>query len=68
MDHDNLARLQAIRPSDATADVDLLLRRYGVDEEVVPDPYYGGAEGFDHVLELVEQAAEGLLDEARSRL
>jgi protein-tyrosine phosphatase len=27
----------------------------------VPDPFYGGREGFDHALELIEQAARGLL-------
>ena len=31
----------------------------------VPDPYYGGAEGFDDVLDLVESAVEGLLAEGR---
>ena len=31
------------------------------DAPVVPDPYYGGANGFDHVLDLVEDACEGLL-------
>lgn len=30
-------------------------------EEEVPDPYYGGPAGFDYVLDLVEQASEGLL-------
>jgi protein-tyrosine phosphatase len=32
----------------------------------VPDPYYGGENGFEHVLDLVEAAAEGLLAEART--
>ena len=27
----------------------------------VPDPFYGGPEGFDHALDLIEQAARGLL-------
>jgi protein-tyrosine phosphatase len=31
----------------------------------VPDPYYGGAAGFERVLDLVENAAEGLLEEIR---
>lgn len=35
--------------------------------EDVPDPYYGGAQGFDEVLDLVEQAAEGLVAEIRRR-
>ena len=29
----------------------------------VPDPFYGGREGFDHALDLIEQAARGLLAE-----
>ena len=33
----------------------------------VPDPYYGGAGGFDDVLDLVESAVEGLLAEVRHR-
>ncbi|QLG89829.1 low molecular weight phosphotyrosine protein phosphatase [Chitinibacter bivalviorum] len=30
-------------------------------EDEVPDPYYGGADGFEHVLDLVEDGCEGLL-------
>jgi protein-tyrosine phosphatase len=33
----------------------------------VPDPYYGGVNGFDHVLDLVEAAAAGLFSEIRTR-
>jgi protein-tyrosine phosphatase len=36
-------------------------------EREVPDPYYGGPEGFDYVLDLVEKASEGLLDDIRGR-
>lgn len=31
----------------------------------VPDPYYGGAEGFELVLDLIEDACEGLLDKIK---
>ena len=34
----------------------------------VPDPYYGGAQGFDQVLDLVEQASRGLLEHLRERM
>jgi protein-tyrosine phosphatase len=34
----------------------------------VPDPYYGTAEGFELVLDLVEEAASGLLDHLRREL
>ncbi len=33
----------------------------------VPDPYYGGEQGFEHVLDLVEQAAEGLLVDIKQK-
>ncbi len=33
----------------------------------VPDPYYGGAEGFEYVLDLLEDACEGLLRECDTR-
>ncbi len=35
--------------------------------EDIPDPYYGGATGFEQVLDLVEEAATGLLDEVLAR-
>ncbi|MCD1640649.1 low molecular weight phosphotyrosine protein phosphatase [Pseudomonas stutzeri] len=69
MDHDNLARLQALRPKHAAkAEVDLLLRRYGLGCDVVPDPYYGEADGFDNVLNLIEVASDALLAEIKGRL
>ena len=42
---------------------------YAVDssETEVPDPYYGGPYGFEHVLDLVEEASEGLLEDIRER-
>jgi protein-tyrosine phosphatase len=33
----------------------------------VPDPYYGGADGFDHVLDIVDAACRGLLAEIQVR-
>jgi protein-tyrosine phosphatase len=33
----------------------------------VPDPYYGGENGFEEVLDLVEEASRGLLEELRTR-
>jgi len=37
------------------------------DDEDVPDPYYGGPVGFERVLDLVEEASNGLLDELLAR-
>ena len=39
----------------------------GLPLEEVPDPYFGGPDGFEHVLDLVEEAAKGLLDDVRKR-
>jgi protein-tyrosine phosphatase len=33
-----------------------------VGRRAVPDPYYGGEQGFEDVLDLLEEAAEGLID------
>jgi protein-tyrosine phosphatase len=36
-------------------------------EREVPDPYYGGPEGFERVFDMIEAAAAGLLEDIRSR-
>lgn len=36
------------------------------DDTEVPDPYYGGPQGFEHVLDLLEDAARGLLERIKS--
>ena len=62
MDSDHLAHLAALRPNDARAEIKLLLAYHptlrGGD---VPDPYYGGAGGFDDVLDMIEHAGRNLL-------
>ena len=37
-------------------------------EREVPDPYYGGPQGFEHVLELLEDGCNGVLDWAREKI
>ena len=67
MDRDNLAALQG-QADDAHRDKLRLFLEYGRSgRQEVPDPYYGGAAGFEQVLDLVEDAARGLLDEVRKR-
>lgn len=64
MDLKNLATLEAMRPKEFSGHLGLLLGFAGnVDLKEVPDPYYGGARGFNYVLDLVEWASEGLLRE-----
>jgi protein-tyrosine phosphatase len=69
MDEDNLAILQSQCPPQHAHKVRLFLefapQRY---EREVPDPYYGGPQGFEHVFDLVEEAAEGLLAHVRERV
>jgi protein-tyrosine phosphatase len=36
-------------------------------ETEIPDPYYGGPDGFEHALDLIEEASEGLLADIRER-
>lgn len=68
MDEANLAILKRLRPHDSAGHLGLFLdfaRHHG--EREVPDPYYGGADGFERVLDMVEDAAEGLLTHIRQR-
>lgn len=63
MDKDNLARLQAACPPQHQHKLGLFLHyARQVEAEEVPDPYYGGARGFDLVLDYIENASEGLID------
>jgi len=66
MDEANLSILQRLRPRDAQSYLGLFLEFAGQHEErEVPDPYYGGADGFEQVLNMVEDAADGLLKHIR---
>lgn len=68
MDHDNLYHLDRLFPGEDKAGVDLFLRRYALDVEEVPDPYYGGEAGFERVLDLLEQGCDALLADVERRL
>ncbi len=62
MDHANLAELRRLTSRAPRAQLGLLLEfapDCGTDE--VPDPYYGGQEDFERVLDLCEAGARGLL-------
>ena len=63
MDASNYEELEKLAPKDARHKI----RRFldfapHVGTKNVPDPFYGGREGFDHALDLIEAAARGLLD------
>ena len=65
MDEDNLYMLQERATEDSISQVSLFLEYADGPEREVPDPYYGGSAGFERVLDLVEQASEGLLKNIR---
>jgi len=67
MDLENLEGLESIgRNTDGKAKVSLMCE-YAKDhsDREVPDPYYGGRQGFEHVLDLLEDACGGLLDQLK---
>jgi protein-tyrosine phosphatase len=69
MDDDNLVNVRSlargIDPGAAITPITRYCRRFSLSE--VPDPYYGGAEGFEAVLDLLDDACAGLLDQLRPR-
>ncbi len=66
MDRGHLGLLRRLAP-DAEAGRLRLFMEFAPDHGVldVPDPYYGGAEGFERVLDMIEAGAAGLLDHIR---
>ena len=68
MDEANLDLLKRLRPRDAQSHLGLFLEfaERHADKEV-PDPYYGGADGFERALDMVEDAAAGLLRQIRAK-
>jgi protein-tyrosine phosphatase len=68
MDQENLSHAQSLQPEDGKARLHRFLEFAATrSEREVPDPYYGGAQGFEKVLDLVEDAAEGFLSHLRER-
>lgn len=68
MDWDNLSLLQDDCPPGAERRLRRLMEfAPGAGSEVVPDPYYGGAAGFERVLDLVEAACDGLVEHLSSQ-
>lgn len=64
MDRENLANLSQICPPQEQNKLKLFMEfSRGYSEREVPDPYYGGNQGFENVLNMVEDAGLGLLEE-----
>ena len=69
MDRTHLRILRSLAPQDGRARLGLFLEASGRWKgEDVPDPYYGGVEGFEQVLDMVEEAAGRWLDRFEAEL
>lgn len=69
MDESNLYELKQRCPKQYVVKLGLFLTHSRNHQETeVPDPYYGGQQGFSHVLDLVEDASEGLVEVIKARL
>ena len=68
MDRQNLADVKDIWHQNGGTVPQLFLDFADFDASEVPDPYYGEDDGFQHVLELIHQAGEGLLNDIRGKL
>ncbi len=68
MDQDNFMALSEMCPDERIDRIHMFLDfAPQMRTREVPDPYYGGASGFERVFDLVEAAAQGLLEEIRQR-
>ena len=69
MDQNNLDVLRRVCPPDKQDRLGLFMSySKNFDDDEVPDPYYGLGHGFDLVLDMVEDAANGLLESLEQRL
>lgn len=68
MDRSNLADVRDIWHQNGGTEPRLFLEFGNAAVAEVPDPYYGGEEGFEQVLDMIQEASEGLLRDIRERL
>lgn len=67
MDHDNVKNLREVCPEPFQHKIALMMDYADVEEDIVPDPYYGGLKGFDYVLDLIESASDGLIQHIKNK-
>jgi protein-tyrosine phosphatase len=69
MDDDNLRILERMRPADGIAKVERMMDHApGASHREVPDPYYGGTDGFELMCNLLEAASDGLVQRLEQEL
>jgi protein-tyrosine phosphatase len=68
MDKKNISIIRAMCPKNSRSNISLFLD-FDAHTKLteVPDPYYGGADGFENVLNLIESAGESFLDYLRKK-
>ena len=68
MDRENLRDILRLDPRSRHRDKVHLLCQFIPDSpsQDVPDPYYGGSGGFDHVMDLIEEACPGILEKLQN--
>lgn len=70
MDRNNFTDILAVDKNSEYIDNITMMTSYcsKYEEDEIPDPYYGGPQGFEKVLDLLEDACEGLLEDIKSQL
>lgn len=69
MDQSNYADLQRIRPENSRASLKRMMQYHPeARPEEVPDPYYGGMDGFTYMCKLLDSATRGLLKSVEEKL
>lgn len=65
MDHENLRNIKQLNGNSEYSEKIKLLREFDPepDDKAVPDPYYGGMDGFQNVFDVIKRSSESLLDE-----
>lgn len=67
MDKDNLRDLKDMAPIGSGAKISLLLNHCESQMKEVPDPYYGGNDGFEHCLDLIEMGVVGFFKYVKNK-
>ncbi|WP_436323205.1 low molecular weight protein-tyrosine-phosphatase [Vibrio cidicii] len=65
-DKANLNDLLAICPAQYQHKISLFLSHCSCEHDEIPDPHYGGDAGFEQVLDLIEQAADAILEKCKN--
>lgn len=68
MDHENIKHLKSACPEPLQHKLHLFMSFSDTEEDIVPDPYYGGKKGFEYVLDLIELASDGLIEHLKNRV